>query len=266
MKASELRVEKEYVSTGIANLDELLGSGIELGCITEFFGEKSVGKSTLALQIVAAAQKKGLDCLYCDTERTFTPQFAELLGVNNDKLDLTRFRLAEDTFDAIQEWAESHKRSVVVLDSMGGVLPREEAEKGAEGRTIGIQARLMGAFCRKIASLLDDNKVSLIIVNHQVTNLNTGAIGSSGGAKLEYFKRFSIRLKPLFGKQGSRATDGTRRTKYVEAELKKEKGTQTREGKKVELIHDLERGMFVNPEEVTVAKRGRPKTIPTHGG
>ncbi len=256
MKASDLKTEKEYVSTGISAFDAVLGGGLELGAITELFGEKSVGKSTLGLQIVAAAQKQGLDCLYCDTERTFTPQYAALLGVDNQKLELTRFRIAEDTFDYIIEWVTKHKRGIVVLDSMGGVLPREESEKTAEAKSIGLQSRLMGAFCRKVNALLDDNNVALIIVNHKVVNINTGALGSSGGAKLEHFKRFSVYLKPSFGKQARRATDGSKRDKWIEAELRKEKGINTREGRKADLLYDFERG-FINEDEKLVLKRGR---------
>lgn len=258
MKAIELERNIEYITTGLNNFDSLMGGGIQLGCITEIYGTPSVGKSTLALQIIAAAQKKKHPCLFADSEYSFTPQYAALLGVNNDSLDLTRMRLAEDTFDAIISWVEKHKRGLVVLDSMGGVLPREESEKGAEGKSIGLQSRLMAAFCRKIIGLLDENKCSLLVVNHEVTNIATGAIGSSGGAKLAFHKRYSVRLRPLFGKQASRATDGSKRTKPIEAELKKEKNIDTREGKKIELIFEAGRG-FVNAEEVTQVKRGRPK-------
>ena len=84
-----------------------------------------------------------------------------------------------------------------------------------------------------------------MIVNHQVTNLNTGAIGSSGGSKLEHFKKFSIRLKRAFGKNGSVLSDGTKRTKIIEAQIKKEKGELTAEGRKVELTY-LKGTGFVN--------------------
>lgn len=259
MKAEELETKREYIKTGLVELDSLLGGGLELGCISELYGLQSVGKSTLALQIVAAAQKAGHPCLFSDTEYQFTSDYAASLGVNNSELDLTRMRLAEDTFDAIQTWIENHKRGLIVLDSMGGVLPREESEKGAEGKSIGLQSRLMAAFCRKIIGLLDENKCALLVVNHEVTNIATGAIGSSGGAKLSYHKRYSIRLRPLFGKQGSRTADGSKRTKPIEAELKKEKNIDTREGRKIELIFEAGRG-FVNAEEVTVLKRGpKPK-------
>lgn len=259
MKAKESKYDtQEHVSTGIKELDSLLGGGIALGCITEFFGSQSVGKSTLALQIIAQAQKAGHPCLFSDTEFNFSSLFASHLGVNCEELDLTQFRLGEDTFDAIEEWVKTHKNGIAVLDSMGGILAKEEAEKTSEGRTVGLQSRLMASFCRKIIGLLAENQCALIVVNHEVTNINTGAIGSSGGAKLTYHKRYSVRMRNAFGKQASRATDGSKRKKFIELELKKEKGTETREGKKVEVIYEKGRG-FVNPEEATVLKRGRPK-------
>lgn len=260
MKASELDKKREYVKTGINSLDLLLGGGLELGCITELYAVSGVGKSTMALQIIAAAQKEKRPCLFSDTEYQFTPQYAASLGVDNDSLDLTRMRLAEDTFDAVEAWVKNNKGGVAVLDSIGGVLPREEAEKPSEGRTIGLQARLMGAFSRKIVGLLDENNCALVIVNHEVTNLNTGAIGSSGGAKLSYAKRYSIRFRPMFGKQGSRLADGSKRTKIIEGEVKKEKGMDTKEGMKAEFIFEAGRG-FVNAEDVTVLRKGRTKTI-----
>lgn len=260
MKAAELKKKRQIINTGITELDYLLGGGIEVGCITEIYGMPSVGKSTLALQIIAAAQKQGHPCLFSDTEYQFTIDYASSLGVICSDLDLTRMRIGEDTFDAIIEWVESNKGGLIVLDSIGGVLPKEEAEKTAEGRTIGLQSRLMAAFCRKIIGLLDENNCTLVVVNHEVTNINTGTVGSSGGAKLAFHKRYSIRLRSLFGKQSSRATDGSKRNKFIEAELRKEKNIDTHEGRKIELLYEDGRG-FINQEEATKVKRGRPKSL-----
>lgn len=246
IKANEALYTHPYiVRTGVAGLDDLLGGGITLSCITELFGNPSVGKSTLALQCIAAAQKEGRPCLFADTEFSFTPAFASSLGVVCSELDLTQYRLGEETFDAVISWVTDHNGGLVVLDSIGQVLPREEAEKPSEGRTIGLQARLMGAFCRKVVGLLAENKCGLIIVNHEVKNIDTGSVGSSGGAKLAFAKRFSVRLTNAFGKVPSRATDGSKKLKVIQAELKKEKGMDTSEGKKVDLFYEKGAG-FIN--------------------
>lgn len=247
------------IDTGLIALNELLGGGIALGKITEFSGSYGVGKSTLALQVIGNAQKKH-DCLYADTEFTFTQEYAELLGVDCKELDLLQFRLAEDSLNAIEEWATAHTNSLIVLDSVGGLLPREESEKGAEGRSIGLQARLLASFCRRIIGILAENKNALVVINHQFTDVSSGRLKSSGGEKLAYHKSFWITLKASFGKQSSRATNGSKRNKYIEAELRKEKGMTTTEGKKVDLILEMNRG-FVNPDEVTLLKRGRPTKI-----
>lgn len=261
MKASELKVKDEHVATGIVSLDSLLGGGIELGCITEIFGERSAGKSTLALQIISATQKQGHSCFFADTEFQFTPAFADSLGVDCAKLDFAQFRLGEETFDAIEEWAEKNKQSVIVLDSMGGVLPKEEAEKTAEGKTIGLQSRLMAAHCRKMIGLLSKNRNAYVIINHQVMNLTTGRIGSSGGAKLEFHKRNSVRLTSMFGKAPKRAPDGSIKEKYIQAELRKEKGMDTHEGRKVELTYIKGSGFSQEPITIVVKKVGRPKKV-----
>jgi recombination protein RecA len=246
MKANEAKVwGLEKVVTGVTALDEILGGGVTLGCITEFFGPPSVGKSTLALQVIAAAQKAGRPCMFADTEFSFTPAFAESLGVDCSKLELTQFRLGEETFDAVIAWITENQGGVVVLDSIGQILPREEAEKPAEGKTIGLQARLMGAFCRRAVGLLAENDVSLILVNHEVINITTGAVGSSGGAKLAFAKRYSIRLRGKFGAANSKKDDGSTRLKTIEAELKKEKGADTHEGKKIDFYYEKSSG-FIN--------------------
>lgn len=261
MKASDLSTDRKHIPTGILALDDLLGGGIEVGCITEFFGERSAGKSTLALQIVAAAQKQNHPCLFSDTEYAFTPQFALSLGVSLSDLEMTQFRLGEDTFDAIEKWTEQHKNALIVLDSMGGVLPREESEKTAEGKTIGLQSRLMAAHCRKMIGLLAENHNSYVIINHQVLNITTGRIGSSGGSKLEFHKRNSVRLTPLFGKAPKRAADGSIKEKYIQAELKKEKSLNTYEGRKVELVYQKGIGFLQTLPEKIERRVGRPRKV-----
>ncbi len=257
MKANEaIYSNAGHIETGLVEIDSLLGGGIALGKITEFSGSYGVGKSTLALQIIGEAQKKH-ECLYAENEFQFTPEYAELLGVDTKELDLVQVRIAEEALDAIEEWATTHKNGLIILDSIGGLLPKEESEKSSEGRSIGLQARLIASFCRRMIGILAENKNALVVINHQFTDVGTGRLKSSGGEKLAYHKAFWVTLKPTFGKQSSRATDGSKRNKYIEAELRKEKGMTTTEGKKVSLTLELNRG-FVNADEVTVLKRGRP--------
>lgn len=197
MKASESPYKKLVsVPTGFASLDKILGTGgVSLRKITEISGAFSVGKSTLALSIVAQAQKQKLDTLWVDCEFSFDQTYAEGLGVDCDNLDLIQERFAETSLDETEAWLEAHKNAVVVLDSIGGLLPRAEAEKSAEGKTIGSQAKLIATFCRKIVPLLAINNTALIVLNHEFTDLMSGRLMTSGGAKLGYHKSVWVRLK-----------------------------------------------------------------------
>jgi len=213
-------------------IDKLTGvGGIPRGVITEMFGDESIGKSSVCLQIVAAAQRQGLKCLWADVEWSFSASYAASLGVDNHKLGLLRERVAENILEAIEEAVESGKWDLVVLDSVGGILPRAEAEKGMEGRTIGGQAGLMAKFCRKVVPSLAIHKTALIVINHSFIDVMSGKLLTSGGKKLSYHKSLSIRLKQ---KQGAVLKQGDRKVgKVVIGEVRKNKVAST-EGLEVE--------------------------------
>lgn len=215
----------EVISSGLF-IDKLTGiGGIPRGVITEIFGDESIGKSSLCLQLVAAAQQQGLKCLWADVEWSYGTLYAEALGVDNSKLGIIRERFAEATLDAIEEAVESGKWDLVVLDSIGGILPRAEAEKESGGKTIGGQAGLIAKFCRKIVPLLKIHNVALVVINHSFVDIMSGKILTSGGKKLSYHKAISIRLKQKFGvvlKQGDRKVG-----KVVVGEVKKNKEAAT---------------------------------------
>lgn len=209
------------ITTGLF-IDKLTGiGGIPRGVISELFGDEGIGKSSLCLQLVASAQKQGLRCLWADVEWSYSPRYGEALGVDNSKLGLIRERYAEATLDALEAAIETGEWDLVVLDSVGGILPRAEAEKSAEGKTIGGQAKLMANFCRKVVPLLSINNVALVAVNHQFTDIMSGKLMTSGGKKFQYHKSLSIRLKQ---KQGVVLKQGDRKIgKVVIGEVRKNK-------------------------------------------
>ncbi len=177
-------------------LDKLTGvSGIPRKRITEVFGDSGVGKSSLCLQIVAAAQKQSLRCLWADVEFAFDNRYALSLGVDTGDLGLLQERFAEDVLDALEKEIDAGNYDLVILDSIGGLLPRSEAEKSASEKVIGGQAGLVARFCRKVVPLLALRNVALVVINHSFTDLMSGKIMTSGGAKLAYHKSISIRLK-----------------------------------------------------------------------
>ena len=222
MKASEATYTKfDVIPTGYASLDKILGvGGIPTKKITEISGAFSVGKSTLGLSLIASAQKEGMDTLWVDCEFSYDGAYASILGVDNTKLDLVAERFAEGNLDATEEWIQAHKNGLVVLDSIGGLLPRAEAEKSSEGKVIGGQAKLLATFCRKVVPLLAINNVALIVLNHEFTDLMSGKLMTSGGAKLGYHKSIWIRLRKL----QKRVMQGENQIgDVVEAEIRKNK-------------------------------------------
>jgi recombination protein RecA len=221
MKASQGLYNKiEWLPTGFRELDRILGGGVPFRKITEISGVFSVGKSSLALQVIAQAQREGRDTLWCDSEFSFTEDYAKKLGVDCDSLDLIQGRYAEENLDAIEEWADKHKGAVMVLDSIGGLLPRQEAEKGADGKTIGGQAKLIATFCRKIVPILAINNCALIVLNHQFTDIMSGRLKTSGGEKLAYAKSVWLMLRS----GNKRVMSGKQQVGLViEAEIRKNK-------------------------------------------
>lgn len=260
MKAAELTTP-EIVPTGIAPLDELLGGGITTRVIVEIAGSPSVGKSTLALQFIGHAQKLKRPCLYADAERAQNfVQFATAAGVDCNELEYIKTDYAEALLDETIEWAENHKSGVIVVDAIGALHGRAEAESDMESKDFAIQSRMIAKFCRKLTPIIDRQNHILIMVNHVYTDPISGRHKSSGGAKLEYSKGVAIWLKEAYGHAAKRSTDGTKKLKTIEIELKKSK-TEGMEGRKtlIELIPKI--GFVCDTVEAPVNKRGRPAKV-----
>lgn len=248
------------IPTGLF-IDRLTGiGGIPRGRITELFGDEGIGKTSVCLQIVAAAQQQGLRCLWADVEWAYEPRYAASLGVDNSKLGLIRERFAEATLGQIEEAVDSGKWDLVILDSAGGISTRAEAEKSVEEKTIGSQAGVMSKFCRKIVPILSTTDTALIVINHQFIDIMSGRLLTSGGKKLAYHKSLSIRFKL---KQGVVLKQGDRKVgKSVIGEVRKNKLAAT-EG--MELDGQLIFGVGFSPaadmlndalENGTITKKG----------
>lgn len=201
-------------------IDSLSGiGGFPRGRISEVFGDEAVGKSTILMQAIAHAQEQGLKCLLADTEYSYTLPYGEALGIDNEALGLIRAQFAEDVLDTILEAIESKEYDLIVLDSIGGLHTRAEAEKTTGEKTIGGQAGIVAKFCRKAVPLLSMNQVALVVINHSFTDLMSGAIMTSGGRKLGYHKKLSIRLKT--NKLKAVMQNGVRVGKVIVGEVKK---------------------------------------------
>lgn len=215
----------KVIDTGLPQINKILGiNGIPFGRITEISGRWSVGKTSIALQIVASAQKQKIECIWTDCEWAWDDNYARSLGVDTSKLGLLQTRVAEDSLDEILAYVEKGKDTLIVIDAVGALHPRDEAQKESGERTIGSQSALMARFCRKIVPMLALNNNALVVLNHEYTPIEANGgrptVKTSGGAKLEYHKSIWLRLK----RNGSLLKIGEKFVGFkVDAEVKKNK-------------------------------------------
>lgn len=228
-RASEIS-SSEFIDSGLPQLNKILGGGIPLKRITEISGQWSSGKTSLALQAIANAQKLGYECIYVDAEWTYDNLYAKKLGVDTDKLGLIQNRAAEDSLDVLLEYVEKGTNTLIVIDAVGALHPRDEAEKDSGSRTIGSQSALVARFCRKIVPMLWMNNNALIVLNHEYIPIEASMPGrppqvkTSGGKKLEYHKSIWLRLSRI----GMNLKVGDKFVGFkVKAEIKKNKLADT---------------------------------------
>jgi recombination protein RecA len=218
--ADKIDSELERIPTGISSYDLLMGGGFARGKITVLSGQPSVGKSTMALGSVREAQEMGLKALLYDVEYSYDGGYARLLGLSPEKLDVIQAPYAEEGLDEVLEAAQG-KYALIIIDSIGALLSRQDAEKTTGEKTIGAQAGLVAKFVRKIVPILATKKVALVLLTHEFTDIMSGRVMASGGAKMMYHASQHIRLKQKFGvvlKQGD-----SKIGKVIVAEMKKNK-------------------------------------------
>jgi recombination protein RecA len=210
----------DWIPTGLSSLDKILGGGIPTKRITEISGPFSVGKTTLALMAMTRAQQEKYKTLWCDFEWSWEHDYPKSLGVDLKKTMLIQERYAETAIDDIEAWAEKNKDGLIVVDAIGAMLPRAEAEKGSDGKTIGGQAGLVAKFCRKVTPLLVQNNIAMIVLNHEFTDIMSGRIMTSGGKKLEHAKAIWLKLR----KVSKNVMQGDQKVgEIIEAEVRKNK-------------------------------------------
>lgn len=230
--ADEMDNGLDVLSTGVPSIDKLTGiGGFPRGKVTLLSGAPSVGKSTLSLLAIREAQKQGLKPILFDVEYSYDSAYAAALGVDPKKLWVIRERFGEEGLDKLEEALDSGEFDIAVIDSIGALLPRAEAEKSADQKTIGGQAGMVSRFMRKIVPILVIKKVALVCLTHEFLDIMSGAVKTSGGAKLSYSTSLHLRLR----KVSKRVMQGDRQVgEIIEAEVKKNKISNTMK-QKVEL-------------------------------
>ncbi|MEE9566396.1 MAG: recombinase RecA [Desulfobacteria bacterium] len=154
------------ISTGSLALDQALGvGGIPRGRVTELFGPEASGKTTLALQIVAEAQKQEGIAAFVDAEHALDVTYARKLGVNCDELLVSQPDTGEQALEITEVLVRSGALDVVVIDSVAALVPRAEIEGEMGDVHVGLQARLMSQALRKLTAAISKSKTSVIFIN-----------------------------------------------------------------------------------------------------
>lgn len=186
----------QVISTGSLSLDLALGiGGLPRGRIVEIFGLESSGKTTIALQVMADAQKQGLKCLLIDAENAFDPEYAAALGVNVEEMEYCQPDYGEQALEVIDRKLLTGEIGVVVIDSVAALVPKAELEGAMGDSKMGLHARLMSQACRKLVGVVAKHKVLCIFIN-QIRNKIGVMYGSpevtTGGMALQFYA--SVRL------------------------------------------------------------------------
>ncbi len=154
------------ISTGSLSLDLALGgTGIPRGRVAEIFGPESSGKTTLALQIVANAQRTGGVAAYIDAEHAVQPAYARKLGVDTEQLLISQPDSGEQALDICELLVRSNAVDVIVIDSVAALVPRSELEGEMGDSSVGVQARLMSKALRKLTGVISKSKTCVIFIN-----------------------------------------------------------------------------------------------------
>lgn len=183
------------IPTGVPQLDTAVGGGFPVGRMVELYGLPSSGKSLIAQLVMAQAQKMGGECVYVDAEGTFDPVFAKTLGVNTDDLVLVQMGIGEDILDSMCELLKAEPM-VMVVDSIGAMITRDESEESVEKVFMAPKARLLSKGMPKLVAL---NKKTLIIFINQlrknITMFGGGGNTTMGGMALGFYASVRAEVK-----------------------------------------------------------------------
>lgn len=195
----ESAVEVEAISTGSLSLDLALGiGGLPRGRIVEVYGPESSGKTTLALQVVAEAQKAGGICAFIDAEHALDPHYARKLGVNTDELLISQPDAGEQALEIADTLVRSGSISVVVIDSVAALVPRAELEGDMGDTHVGLQARLMSQALRKFTGSISRTGCLVIFINqirHKIGVMFGSPETTTGGNALKFYASVRIDIR-----------------------------------------------------------------------
>ncbi len=195
------KVSVDAVSTGSVGLDHALGvGGLPRGRIVEIFGPESSGKTTLALHVVAEAQKKGGIGAFIDAEHALDPEYAKKLGVKIDQLLVSQPDTGEQALEIAESLVRSGNLDVIVIDSVAALTPKDEIEGDMGAQHVGKQARLMSQALRKLTAIVSKTKTIVIFINQirmQIGVMFGNPETTPGGKALKFYTSVRIDIRKI---------------------------------------------------------------------
>ncbi len=217
-------VETEVISTGSLGLDIALGiGGLPRGRVVEVYGPESSGKTTLALHVIAEAQKAGGTCAFIDAEHALDPAYAGKLGVDLDELLISQPDAGEQALEIADTLVRSGAIDVLVIDSVAALVPRAELEGEMGDSHVGLQARLMSQALRKLTSSIARSNTCVIFINQ--IRMKIGVMFGSpetttGGHALKFYASVRLDIRRIGAiKERDEMTGNQTRVKVVKNKM-----------------------------------------------
>jgi recombination protein RecA len=203
MKFSDHAVSRhmDVISTGAISLDRALGVwGVPRGRVVEIYGPEASGKTTLALHVVANAQKGGGIAAYVDAEHAMDPTYSQAIGVNVDELLISQPDSGEQALDIVETLVRSNAVDVVVIDSVAALVPRAELEGEMGDAFVGQQARLMSQALRKLTSAISRSRTCVVFINQvreKIGVIYGNPEVTPGGRALKFYSSVRIEVRRI---------------------------------------------------------------------
>jgi len=210
----------EVISTGAISIDYALGiGGLPRGRVIEIFGPESSGKTTLALQVIAEAQRGGGMAAFVDAEHALDAQYAQKLGVDLENLLVSQPDNGEQALEITEVLIRSNSVDVVVVDSVAALVPKAEIDGEMGEAQMGLQARLMSQALRKLTGVVSKSKTTLIFINQLREKIGVmfgNPETTTGGRALKFYASIRIDIRRIASiKDGDQVIGGRTRVKVV---------------------------------------------------
>ena len=222
--SDEAKIQVPVISTGSIGLDAALGvGGIPRGRVVEIYGPESSGKTTLALHIIAEAQKKGGVAAFIDAEHAMDPIYSRKLGVDIDNLLVSQPDTGEQALEIAETLVRSGAIDVVVIDSVAALVPRAEIEGEMGDSHMGLQARLMSQALRKLTGTISKSRTSVVFINQIRMKLGVmfgNPETTTGGRALKFYASLRLDIRRIGSVKSGDQTIGNRtRVRVVKNKL-----------------------------------------------